>query len=136
MAAISITAANVIAADSRQDQRVSSAAFTAGQAMRLDANGAALPAVNDTLSNAAVVGVALNSGGNGQSVRMQTAGPITIGGTVEVGKPYFLGPAGGFIPADDITSGIFPSFLGFGISVTQIDLAPKATVVATVNPVT
>jgi hypothetical protein len=67
---------------------------------------------------------------------VQTAGDITIGGTVAVGKPYVLGTAGGIIPVDDIAGGEFVTYVGVGKTSSVLTLGFLAGGVAAAGAVT
>lgn len=134
-AAITITAANVVGLEGDKVQRIAGGTITAGQVVRLS-SASVVAAVNDNAANSAVYGIALNGGGSGQPILVQTTGDITIGGTVAVGKVYALGTAGGIIPVDDIAGGEFITIIGVGISATAIRLSIKAGGVAAAGAVT
>jgi hypothetical protein len=134
-AAISITPASVVGLEGDKVQRTAGGTITAGQVVRISGT-AVIAAVNDNAANAAAYGIALNGGGTGQPIVVQTNGDITIGGTVAVGKFYALGTAGGIIPVDDIAGGEFTTIIGVGISATAIRLSIKAGGVAAAGAVT
>lgn len=128
MAAITVTAANVLRVDGDVvDGFNAGATITAGQYVYVDANGAVQAATNATSVGSGVgspqVGVALNGGGTGQPIRiLKPGGTVNIGGTVAVGKPYVCGIAGGIIPVDDIAGSEFITGVGIGITTAQIKL--------------
>ena len=134
-AAISITAANVVGLEGDKVQRIAGGTVTSGQVVRISST-AVIAAVNDNAANANAYGIALNGGGTGQPIVVQTTGEITIGGTVAVGKIYALGTAGGIIPVDDIAGSEFITIIGVGISATAIRLSIKAGGVAAAGAVT
>jgi len=87
---------------------------TTNQLLNADANGSA--------ETAEVIGIALNAASLGQPLRVQTAGVISIGGTVVLATIYILGAAGGIAPAADLASGWYTSVIGVAISATQLRL--------------
>lgn len=134
-AAISVTPANVVGLEGDKVQRFAGGTITAGQVVRLSSANV-IAAANDTAANAAAYGIALNGGGSGQPILVQSGGDVTIGGTVAVGKIYALGTAGGIIPVDDVAGGEFITIIGVGISATAIRLSLKAGGVAAAGAVT
>jgi len=70
-----------------------------------------------------LIGIALHGASSGQPIAFQTAGSITIGGTVVQGTVY-LGSdgAGGIRPAVDLNSGDFTSVVGIATSAAAIKL--------------
>jgi hypothetical protein len=135
MAAISITPANVLKVDGATETRLAGETIAAGQAVYVFTDGTVKVATNTSAAAAAVVGIALNGGGAGQPIQYQKDGTITIGGTATVGKEYKLGTAGGLIPVDDTTGGEFGTFIGYGISATQVKLGISASGVAAAGAV-
>jgi hypothetical protein len=128
MAAISVTAANVLRVDGEVVTFPAGVAITAGQYVYVDGNGAVQVATNATSAGSGVgaqhVGVALNGGGVGQPIQiLKPGGTVNIGGTVAVGKPYVLGTAGGIIPVDDIAGTEFITGVGIGLTTANIKLA-------------
>ncbi len=124
MAALSITAANVVPGDGAViKQYTAGGTITRGMAVRLS-SGAVIAAVNDSAANAAAIGISLSDAGNGQQCLVQTAGQVVIGATTAV-KPYVLGATGGAImPADDLSGGgEFGTLIAMGISTTILQLA-------------
>lgn len=128
MADISITAANVQpGSNAKKETGVAGATVTAGQLVYKDASDSNKFKLADCDSATAaardVYGVALHGAAAGQPLTVQTAGNITIGATVTSGIPYFSsGTAGGICPFADMASGDYPTFVGWGISATQIKL--------------
>lgn len=125
MAAISITAANVVrGSDARVTGGDFGATVTQGQVVYLDSadNKFKLAdADSGTASARAPVGVALNAGSAGQPGDVQTSGDITIGATLTPGLPYFLSPdtAGGIALIADVA---------IGDDYVQIGIAKSASV--------
>lgn len=98
----------------------------AGEAVYLD-TATGTYKLSDTDSATALArgcaGIALNGAAVNQAVEVQYDGKITIGATVAAGVPYFLsGTAGKICPLADVAAGDYPLFIGFGVSVTEIDL--------------
>ena len=130
MAALTIVAATVVpGANPTLITGLAGVAVTAGQVVYLDAaTGKYLLADADSATPAARVpaGVAVNNAAANQALTVQKGGPITIGATVAPGVPYFLsGTAGGIGPAADLTTGVYSTLLGFGISTSVIQLGPN-----------
>lgn len=118
MTDIVITAANVVAGNITRETGTAGATITAGQIVALDtATGKLVLADTDSATAAVRVprGVALNGASDGQPLAIAKAGDVTIGGTLEVGAPYFLsGTAGGFCAFADVAAGDYPSIIGMG----------------------
>lgn len=128
MADLSITAANCVqGTNASVVDGTLGATVTAGQSVYLDSVTTTykLADADASAAAAAAKGVALNGGASGQPVKVQNSGPITIGGTVVVGKTYIVSAtAGGIAPESDSASGMYKTILGVGISATQIQLQP------------
>lgn len=125
MAAISITAANVVAGSNAQTSTgTAGATITAGQLLYEDtgdANKLKLADCNLSSLAAAIKGVALHAAASGQPITYQNAGSITIGGTVVAGTIYVAGATAGEInPAADLTTGWRTSILGVATSASVI----------------
>ena len=127
MAALTVTPGNVLRIDGDVVTYNAGATITAGQSVYVDANGTVQVGTNATSAgsgvNATAVGVALNGGSSGQPIIVQRNGTVAPGATVAVGKQYCLGTAGGLIPVDDIAGTEFVTFIGIGISTSQIKLS-------------
>lgn len=135
MAALTVTAANVIAGSTaKKTTGIAGTTITAGQCVYLDAaTGKYLLTDADSATVAArtVTGIALHGSLLNQPLTIQTSGDITIGATVAPGVGYYSSAtAGGIAPVADNTTGVYPTFLGFGTSTTVIQLAPVAAGVA------
>jgi hypothetical protein len=127
MADLVITAANVVpGTNATKTQGIAGAAITAGQVVYLDSatNTFKLADCNSGTAAARVpFGVALDNAASGQPITVQTSGPVTIGAAVTGGVGYYLSAnPGGVCPVADMVAGCFPSFLGFAINATQINL--------------
>lgn len=124
MAALTITAANVIAgSDSSRDNGRAGASITAGQVVYKAADGTYKLA--DTNDAAAIVrkatGIALNPAGINQPLAVHLHGTITIGSAVTAGVAYYLGgTAGTIVPVADLTTGDHPCLLGMAVNTTDI----------------
>jgi hypothetical protein len=134
MADISITAANVqLGSGSRIDRSCTAgAALTAGQWVYKD--GSTYKLADDNSATAAVrvpVGVALNGASTGQPVAVQTAGEVTIGGTLTPGVAYYLSDTpGGMCPVADLAAGEYPCIVGIAKSATVLKIGIVASGVA------
>ena len=130
---LSITAANVKATgSSAKITRVKyGETITQGQAVyRLEADGEHYKADADVGNNAAaaVVGIALTPGGDGEYGYILTEGPVTIGATMTVGEIYVLsGTAGGICPEGDLASLDRVTILGVATSTTVLSVNFFAT---------
>lgn len=128
MAAISITAANVVPSGSSYNTEtgVAGASITAGQPVYKDASDAnkiKLADCDASSAAAAVVGVALHAASTGQPITYQNTGSITIGGTVVAGTIYVAGATAGAInPASDLTTNWRTSIIGVATSASVIRL--------------
>lgn len=122
MTDISITAANVKAgAGAAIVHGTAGETITAGQVVYLTGGEYKL-ADNDGTGTTTPSGIALNGASDGQPLAVQTAGDITIGGTLTAGTAYYLsGTPGGICPVADVTT---------GDTVAQLGLAKSTTVLA------
>jgi len=123
---LAITAASVVSSTSpTTTDGTAGATITAGQAVYLDSADSKYKLADCNLSSAAAqaVGIALHGAANGQPLKIQWGGNITIGGTVTVGTIYVLsGTAGGIAPMGDLTTGWRTTIVGVGTSATNISL--------------
>lgn len=126
MTDISITAANVIpGAGATTRDTIAGATITAGKVVTID------PATNKyvlcdtdhaTTALRIAKGIALNGASDGQPMKVQTAGPITIGGTMTAGVAYYASnTAGGVSPAADVATER-SVLLGIATSTTVLEL--------------
>ena len=124
MADITITVANVKkSATSLVETGIAGATVTAGQTLYLAASGKLLlaDADNATAEVRVVKGIALHAALLDQPLQYTTGGKMAIGATVAAGTPYFASPiAGGIAPLADLLTGAFGTFLGWGVSTTEI----------------
>lgn len=131
MTDLSITAANVAAgANATTRHGTAGATITAGQVVYLDqtTTGEWLLADSDGASAAVrggeLVGIALNGASDGQPLKVQTDGDITIGATLTAGTTYYLSAtAGGIAPLADITGGPYFVIVGIATSTSVLKLA-------------
>jgi hypothetical protein len=129
MAAIAVTAANVIpAVSARISHGTAGGTITAGMPVYRDAaDSNKLKACRANAAGTATChGISLNGASNGQPIAyLPTGYNITIGGTVVVGETYFVSDAvaGQIIPAADIGAADYVTVLGVGISATVISLS-------------
>lgn len=136
MADLSITAANVQrGAGNRVREGTAGVAITAGQSLYVDTADSDKLKLADCDNASAIArtfaGIALHAAAAGQPIDYQYDGPITIGTTVAPGVAYYLSPtAGGICPVADLSTGDYPTLIGFGISASVIDLNPVAAGVA------
>lgn len=127
MSDLSITAANVALESGSQRDGTFGATVTAGQALYSDSsdNGdLKLAQADGTAAEAAVVGIALNSGADGQPGKYQTDGIIDPGATATEGEIYVLSQTeGGICPEADIsTEDDYVTVIGVGNSDGYISL--------------
>ena len=128
MSDISITAANVTLVGGPTEDLIAGAAINAGQVAYKEAStGKAKLADNDnaTAEVRAARGVAVNSAGSGQSVRLAKDGAvIDLGSAVlTAGVDYYLsGTAGGICPRADVTTGDDPVRIGMALTTQRLQL--------------
>ena len=133
MVDISVTAANVVKGSGAVTQNgTAGATITAGQSIYLDTVAGTLKLADaDVVASAAAAGIALHGASLNQPLAYQSAGQITIGGTVVVGTVYVVSiTAGGVAPLADIASGDFVTVLGIGVTTAIIALDIQVSGVA------
>ena len=129
MANLSITAANVSAADGEVSKQewTAGATITAGQVVYLDStasNVAKLAQSDGTSAEAEIQGIAMNGASSGQPVIIATSGDIDLGATLTVGTIYVLSQtAGGICPAADLTTGDYVSVIGVATAADNLEIA-------------
>jgi hypothetical protein len=126
MTDISITAANVIpGAGATTRDGTAGATITAGQVVAFDPSTRKYVLCDTDHATAALriaKGIALNGASNGQPIKVQTEGPITVGGTMTAGVAYYASnAAGGISPAADVATER-SVLLGIATSTTVLDL--------------
>ena len=115
MTALSITAANVLpGANAIITDGTSGATVTAGQAVIRSATTSKFVLSDaDAAGIKGTDGIALNGASDGQPLKVQSGGDITIGATLTVGTTYYLSPTpGGIGPLADVLSGDDPVIIG------------------------
>ncbi|MAZ17888.1 MAG: hypothetical protein CL535_16355 [Ahrensia sp.] len=125
-----ITAANVAAgANATTRHGTAGETITAGQAVYLDqaSTGEWLLADSDGASAAVrggeLVGIALNGASDGQPIKVQLDGDITIGATLTAGTTYYLSDApGGICPIADLATGDYYVIVGIATSTSVLKL--------------
>ena len=124
MTDISITVANVLKGSGATLQRgTAGATITAGMAVYADASdgGKYKPAdCTTSAATAAVVGFALHGALDEQPLAIQTAGPITIGGTLTAGTQYVLSVAGAIAPDADLATSDRIVYVGYATSASVL----------------
>lgn len=135
MADISITATSVVkGASASVINGTAGASVTAGQAVYLDTSTSTYKLADADSGTAAARtcdGIALNGAASGQPLQVLSGGPVTIGATLSVGVGYYLSKtAGGICPVADLTTGAYPTFLGFATSASVLNVSRVAAGVA------
>jgi hypothetical protein len=120
MVDVSITPGSVVkGSDATVAQGIAGVTILAGQVVSRDSDGTIklCDADSATASLRVPIGIALNGGSIGQPISFQTAGSITVGGTLVTGTVYLSsdGP-GGLRPAVDLNSGDFTAVMGIASS--------------------
>jgi hypothetical protein len=128
MADLVITAADVKAGtNARTADGTAGEALTAGEVLYRDStdNKIKKADADTSAATATAVGIALHASLDGQPIKYQFAGNITIGAATVVAQTYVLSDTpGGIRQCDDVAigSGDFTSILGVAPSVTEITL--------------
>jgi len=128
MAALTITAANVVAGSNAvKETGVAGVAVTAGQAVYRDpATRKFLLADADSAPAAAnsADGIALHAAAPNQPLTIQKSGDINLGATLAIGTIYVLdSAAGGIAPAADLGVGGVAVELGVASTASNLRLA-------------
>ncbi|MGB1284898.1 MAG: hypothetical protein ACPG7F_00075 [Aggregatilineales bacterium] len=115
MAALTVTAASIIATGGSQAHITLGATLTQGLSVYKDLTDSNeyKAAGNDAAVSAVGVGVLITSGADGQPGTTVRNGTIAGMGTTE-GVAYFLGTAGGIVPYGDLSTGDIVVFMGIG----------------------
>lgn len=79
-------------------------------------------------------GIALCSASSGQPLKILKSGRITIGATMVLGEPYFVGAAGAIIPAADLANGNYVTYLGLAVTTAILDVQIHVSGVASARP--
>lgn len=128
MAALTITAASVVAVSGDRGQGTAGATLTAGLSLYADATDSdkLKGADADVTASSVCVGIALHAAASGQPIsylKLVPGSVITIGATVAVGMLYCVGlTAGDIVPYGDLGSGDFVSMVGVGSTTGQLTL--------------
>ena len=122
MAALSITAANVKAGSNAiVKEGVAGATITAGQAVLRGTDGKFVLSDADGSGLKGCDGIALNGASDGQPLKIQSGGDITIGATLTAGTTYYLSPTpGGVGPLGDVEAGDDPIIIGIAKSTSVL----------------
>ena len=109
-----------------------SGGITAGEPVYVDSSNLVQPAKGDTAVHANCRGIAVNSASSGQPVTYQTSGNINIGATLVAGTVYVVAAdnAGAIAPNADMTSGNFPTLLGYATTTSNLLMLLTPTGVA------
>lgn len=136
MAAISITAANVLAsalAVTRIEYNFGTG-VTQGQNVYLDTSNLWQLFDNDIVAGSGITnlrGIALNAGSSGQPGRVVVSDPyFKAGGTLTKGVAVYAGNTAGAITHDVPSSAQYPIFFGIPIDATYMNLQPVSAGVA------
>lgn len=124
MVDLTITAANVVKGDNATIKHgTAGETIVAGKSVYEDPTTRKIMLADSDSATAAAhdaVGISLNGGALNQPVTYQTAGDLTVGGTMTAGATYFVSnTAGGICPDADV---------GAGEEVVQLGIAKSATV--------
>jgi hypothetical protein len=127
MAALSITAANVAAgSDAVIESGTAGATITAGQLVYRDEADGKYKLVDCDSATAAARnprGIALNGAANGQPLKIQRSGDITMGATLVAGTTYYAAPTAGDVgPLGDVASGDDPIIIGIAKSASVLQM--------------
>jgi hypothetical protein len=120
MADLSITAADVVAADGAVSSReyIAGATIAAGDLVYIDTandNVLKLAQADGTALEATVLGIAMCGASTGQPCIVAVSGNLDIGASLTVGQVYILSTAAGKIcPVSDLASSSFCSIIGVG----------------------
>jgi hypothetical protein len=132
MTALSITAANVIAASGANvENGVAGATITQGQVVYRDATSSKYGLADCDSATAGVrdaYGIALNSASDGQPQQVLRSGDITIGAALAVGAAYYLGAtAGEIVPYADLVEDDYIVFIGVAKSTSVLSVSINNT---------
>lgn len=127
MVDLSITAGSVVKGTGAvEEQGIAGATITAGQVVYKDSADTKFKLADADDATAAVRvprGIALNGASDGQPLRIQRDGQITIGATMTAGLAYYLSDTpGGIAPYADLGSGDQVVLIGVAISTTVLQL--------------
>jgi len=133
MADISITAASVLPGTGATTRDTTSGAtITAGKVVTIDPSTGKYVLCDTDHATAALriaKGIALNGASDGQPMKVQTEGPITLGAVLTAGTDYWASnSAGGICPRADVTAER-AVLLGTATSTTVLNLQIQDTAV-------
>lgn len=136
MAALSVTAANVVkGSDAQVTYGIAGATITAGQTVYLDSSDSKFKLADADSATAAVracAGIALNGAADGQPLAVQTLGDLGFGAILTAGLIYCLGDvAGGIIPSADLSAGERVWILGIAKTTSTLGMVNKGFDVGT-----
>ena len=134
MADLTVTAGSVVSTGT-QGVGTAGGTITAGQVVRLNTSNEVVTASDDSATNAAALGIALNGASSGQPVSYHTAGNINPGATVAVGKVYVVSTSGGIAPIDDVAGGEYITYLGVGTTTSNLSVQIHVSGVAAAGAV-
>ncbi len=140
MAALSITAASVIAAsDAGTEWGIAGETITAGQLVyRLASDGELYLAQADAAATDAVLGVALHAASDGQPLKILQSGQLTINDDATAGVVYCLDDAvaGAIVPWADLTADgtDYLTIIGPALSGTVLDVNIQTTSITLPTP--
>lgn len=133
MAALTITATNIIPVAGRTSRTLLSAsAITQGQSIYVTTGGRWALADADTAATATSPGVALNEAtAAGQPVEGQTGGDLGFGAILTVNTVYIASATAGSIePVADLASGDFLAVIGVATTTGNLHFTPYSSGVA------
>ena len=79
--------------------------------------------ISASATTAALAGIALNGGANGQPVKVAVGGSLNPGFTVGVGSIYVQSATpGGIAPVADLTTGMYSTIVGMGLTASSLKL--------------
>lgn len=138
MATVTQTATSVVTSGNstvKTAEGTAGATITAGMPVYLDSTDgySVKPALASTLAAAAVVGIALNGGADGQPIEYVTRdSALNVGGTLAVGGVYVLALTGGIAPEADIVTGGFITILGVADTTATLNFSVGANMRASI----
>ncbi len=130
MADLTITAANVIAADGYgyRDMVAGEAVTRGAPVYEKAADGKAwLASCESTSAIAAAIGICLNDAAASQPVRVMTSGTLAFGAILTAGTTYCVSASGKICPQVDLATSDFVTRLGIATSTGNLVLSVYAT---------
>lgn len=125
MADLTVVAANVKPGSSAVSKRgIAGEAITAGDSVFVAADGGIELCEHDqTIVEAAAVGVALNDAAVDQPIEYIVTGDIDMGAILSIGETYIVGAgAGGIAPEGDAGAGDFVTVLGVATTANNLKM--------------